>query len=101
MRRLLGVVALLATLWPHLAVMQCAVEPAPSHGSHASSLPEHAHDGPECQAIMTCNAAMLEAVSAASIAQPATPPLLHPRLTAVPPARTVPTADPPPPRRIA
>jgi hypothetical protein len=62
---------------------------------------EHAHQGPECQAIMTCTTAMIEPIATPEVAQPATPPALHPRLSAVAPAAPVMTADPPPPRRIA
>jgi len=102
MTRVLAVVALLAMTWPHLAVMGCAVRPTPAHGSHASAaIPDHEHDGPECQAVTICNAAMIQAVPAPGVTQPATPPLLHRTLSAVTPTTTVPAADPPPPRRLA
>jgi hypothetical protein len=50
---------------------------------------------------MTCNVAMIEAVTTVDVAQPAAPPLLHPRLAATAPVTAVLTADPPPPRRSA
>jgi hypothetical protein len=94
--------ALLVTIQPPVMAVGCVAGSAPSHGSHVSStMPEHAHDGPECQAVVTCSAAMIEPLATPEVAQPATPPLLHPRLSAVAPATPVMTADPPPPRRIA
>ena len=102
MRRLLVVVALLATTWPHIAAMACDGGPTPSHGSHVSSVvDEHDHEGPQCLAIMTCSAAMLLAALPRDVAQPVAPTSLHPRPTTLAPATTLPATEPPPPRRIA
>ena len=101
MRRLIAVVALTVTLWPHIAVMQCA-GPAPSPGSHAASMQhEHEHGSTDCPALMACAAAMIESVS---IAAPAAASgrevsLVAPRPLA--PAAAVLTDEPPPPRRSA
>jgi len=101
MRSVLALVALLTMTGPHLTATGCTME-SNSHGSHAASVVSgHTHDGPDCQALMTCNVVMIEAVTAADVAEPAPPLPLHPWLVAVSLGTTVLTAEPPPPRRRA
>jgi hypothetical protein len=101
MRRLIATVALIVTLWPQIALMRCA-GPAPSPGSHASSMmPDHEHGRPECPAVMSCAAPMIESVR---ISAPVAAPGLTRRLVAprpLPPTVAVLTDEPPPPRRGA
>jgi len=105
MRRLIAVVALTATLWPHIAVMRCA-GPTPAPLSYSSSMQhehehEHQHGGSACPALMICAAAMIESVSTSELAEA---PGAEVRLVAarqLPPTAAVLTDEPPPPRRSA
>jgi len=107
MRRLIAIVALTATLWPHIAVMRC-VGPAPTPLSYSSSMQHehehehgHQHGGSACPALMICTAAMIESASTSGMAEAsgAEVRLVAPRQ--LPPTATVLTAEPPPPRRSA
>lgn len=101
MRRLIAVVALLVTTWPHVALMRC-IGPLPSQLSGASSMvSEHEHGNPECPALMVCNAAMVESVSDVAVAEPQAPAMRLFEPPALAPTAAVLTADPPPPRRSA
>jgi len=101
MRRLFAVVALLATTWPHIAVMGC-VEPASSPVSATSSMvSEHEHGSPECSMVMVCTAVMIESTTHPDVVESKTPTvrIYVPRGTV--PAAAVLTDEPPPPRRSA
>jgi len=101
MRRLIAAVALIVTLWPHIAVMRCA-GPAPSSGSYASSvMPDHQHEGPDCPALMACTAAMIESVGVTAPVGGSGPGVQPVRERPLPPAVAVLTDEPPPPRRSA
>lgn len=101
MRRLLAVVALLVTTWPHIAVMQC-VGPAPSAVSVASSIvPEHEHGGQECPVLMVCTVAMIESTARADVVEPEAPVVRTHAPRSLTPIATVLTDEPPPPRRRA
>jgi len=99
---MLAFVALLALVWPQVVLTGCDRAPAaPGHESHTSLAPEHAHEGPQCLVVMTCNAPMTESLAIPGVVQPTALPQLHPRPSTTVPATTVLTAEPPPPRRLA
>lgn len=101
MRPSLVVLGMLTLVWPQIVVMRCDMAPGAPHEAHASVAPEHAHDGPHCLAALACGAPMMEGMAAPVLVEPADPPPLHPQPASTVPQTAVPTADPPPPRRVA
>jgi hypothetical protein len=101
MRRLIAAVALIVTMWPHIAVMQCAGPSSAPLSFSASMQHEHEHGGGACRALMICAAAMIESGSTSALraapgaeVSPVTP-------RPLPPVVPVLTDEPPPPRRSA
>lgn len=101
MLRIFALGVLVATMWPHVAAMRCAIPDPGSHGAHASAVSEHTHEAPDCPATLACSSSMLESVTAAYVAEPHVPPRRHLSTAATAPSATVLPTDPPPPRRVA
>lgn len=101
MRRLLCLVALTATLWPHIVAMSCPESSPTSYAERLSVVAEHVHEGPGCLALMACSSTMLESMSGSAVSELASPPMRHVKAAATTAVGTVPPTDPPPPRRVA
>jgi hypothetical protein len=122
MRRTLALLALLATAWPHVAALECALAQPLAHEAQAVGH-EHsasAHDVPatteahgatthqgsaagglDCELVMACGLAMIRADAVASGPQLPSPLAAVRSTTLDAPLAAVLVADPPPPRRIA
>jgi hypothetical protein len=126
MRRTFALLALVATSWPHVVVLECALgstpllEPAESshhaapahaaahHGAgHDDSRTSAANDegapthGPGCAMVMACGLVMIGSAGDTT-SEPAASMQDAGRFPAVkPPSGADPVADPPPPRRHA
>ena len=115
MRRILAVLALLATSWPHVVVLECALgsaapraatEAAAHHGVGHEHVPVPAAEtdeeapvgGLECGMVMACGLVMIQAQGEVSgeVAS-AAPQRAAPRTLAAPSVADL-AADPPPPR---
>jgi hypothetical protein len=129
MRRTLALLALLATSWPHVVALECALGSAApaaaeegrhgAHGAHghadAHAGMKHGHTedsrtpsdgttapgGGDCALVMACGLVMIRADGEAMATERASRPEIGRSPSVDAPSTTVPVADPPPPRRNA
>jgi hypothetical protein len=127
MRRSLAILALLATSWPHVVVLECALGSAsPAAAQQAGHEGRHAHarghrgtanghgmglrvestadvseGAQQCAMVMACGLVMIQAESRAAAAMQASAPDAGPVGAVNAPSTADLEADPPPPRRHA
>jgi len=102
MRRVLSLAVLLAVTWPHLASMKCVATPHGTHSEHAEWVAtHHAHDGPDCRALMACSSAMVEGSVQEEIILTPAPSSAYVMTAKAAPIPVDLGKEPPPPRRSA